>query len=197
MAVNFKMGLGFVLLAGGLFFAQGFLAPFLRQAGWTALVLGVGVWLVYMLTGGARVRLRPVLILVLAMVVVTGFRTLSFQDHGGGIAWQTYSDQRLEQAIGRPVLVEFTADWCLNCKALERTTFKDRKLLETIRSMDVIPLQVDLTRVDETRRKIFDRFGGHAIPYIVLLNGQGQTVQRFTGMVGADTLVDILTSIDG
>ena len=84
LAVNFKMSLGFVLLAGGLFFAQGFLPPFLRQAGWMALVLGIGVWLVFLFTGGARVKLRPVLILVLALTVMTGFRNLSFQDQGGG-----------------------------------------------------------------------------------------------------------------
>ena len=130
-------------------------------------------------------------------MVVAGFRSLSFQDHGEEIAWQVYSDQRVEQAAGRPILVEFTADWCINCKAMERTTFKDKKLLETIDSLGVIPLQVDLTQVDDTRREIFARFGGRAIPYIVLLNGRGQIVQRFTGIVGADTLVDTLKSMDG
>ena len=94
-------------------------------------------------------------------------------------------------------MVEFTADWCINCKAMERTTFTDKKLLEIIGTMGVLPLQVDLTRVDETRREIFERFGGRAIPYVVVLDGQGQLVQRFTGMVGADTLVDIFKAIDG
>lgn len=199
VAVRFKMVLGFILLAGGLFFAHGFLSPFLRQAAWLALLLGIGVWLVLQLTagGGRRMKLRPVLILAMAMMVVTGFRSFSFQDHGQGIAWQVYSDQRVEQAAGRPILVEFTADWCINCKAMERTTFKDQKLLETIDSLGVIPLQVDLTQVDDTRREIFARFGGRAIPYIVLLNGRGEMVQRFTGIVGADTLVDTLKSMDG
>jgi thiol:disulfide interchange protein len=63
--------------------------------------------------------------------------------------------------------------------------------------MGVIALQVDLTRVDEQRRAFFDRFGGRAIPFIVLLDGQGQLVQRYTGVVGADSLVDALSSING
>ena len=197
MAVRFKTMLGFVLLAAGLFFGQGFLPPILRQTGWMALVVGIGVWLVFLFTGGARVRLRPVLILALAIMVVTGFRDISLDDGGEGIPWQVYSDHRLEQSAGQPVLVEFTADWCINCKAMERTTFKDKKLLDIIKTMGVISLQVDLTQVDEQRREIFDRFGGRAIPYIVVLDGQGQLVQRFTGMVGADTLVDTLKSMDG
>lgn len=199
MADRFKTVLGFVLLAAGLFFGQGFLPPILRQAGWMALAVGIGVWLVFLFTGGARVRLRPVLILALAIVVVVGFREISLNDGGEGIPWQVYSDQRLEQSVSadQPVLVEFTADWCLNCKAMQRTTFKDKKLLEIIGTMGVLPLQVDLTQVDEQRREIFDRFGGRAIPFIVVIDGQGQLVQRFTGVVGADTLVDTLKSMDG
>jgi thiol:disulfide interchange protein DsbD len=197
LAVNLKMALGFVLVAGALFFVQGFLPPILRQTGWIALALCFGVWLVVVSTGGSRSRLRPVLVLALAIVVVTGFRDISLDDDPGGIPWQAYSDHRLEQSLGQPVLVEFTADWCINCKTMDRTTFKDKKLLDIIDTMGVIPLQVDLTRVDEQRRAIFDRFGGRAIPYIVVLDGQGQLVQRYTGVVGADTLVDVLRSIAG
>ena len=197
LAVNFKTFLGFVLLAGSLFFIQGFLPPLLQQAGWMALVGAVGAWLVFLFTSGRRVKLRPVLILAMAIVVVAGFRSLSV-DHGAeSIAWQAYSDLRLEQAFGRPVLIEFTADWCINCQAMKRTTYKDNKLRATIETMGVLTLQVDLTQVDEQRRAIFDRFGGRAIPYIVVLDKQGQPVQRYTGVVGADTLVDVLRSIDG
>lgn len=87
LAASIKMLLGFDLLAGGLFFAQVFLSPLLRQAGWMGLVLAIGVWLVFLLTNGSPGRLRPVLILVVAMTVVTGFRNLSFQDPGGEIPW--------------------------------------------------------------------------------------------------------------
>ncbi len=197
LAVNFKMVLGFVLLAASLFFVQGFLPPILRQAGWMALVLGIGVWLVFRFTRGSRVGLRPVLILVLAIVVATGFRDVPLDGGDAGIPWQAYSDHRLAQSVGQPVLVEFTADWCINCKALERTTFNDKRLLDIIGAVGVIPLQVDLTQVDEQRRELFDRFGGRAIPYIVVIDRQGQLVQRFTGMVGAETLVDIFKSMDG
>lgn len=197
LAVNFKTLLGFVLLAGSLFFIQGFLPPLLRQAGWMALVGAIGAWLVFLFTSGRRGKLRQVLILAMAIAVLVVFRNNSLDDGGEGIPWRAFSDQRLEQAFGQPVMVEFTADWCINCKAMERTTYKDNKLLATIETMGVITLQVDLTQVDEQRRAIFERFGGRAIPYIVVLDKQGQLVQRYTGVVGADTLVDVLRSIDG
>lgn len=197
LAVRFKTFLGFVLLAGGLFFIQGVLPNLMRQFAWVALIMSAGIWLVVLLTNNRRTVLRPVLVLALAMMIMAGFRSLSFEDRGAGIPWQAYTNDSIELAVGRPVLVEFTADWCLNCKVLERTTFRDKVLLQTIDALGVLPLQVDLTQVDDARREIFDRFGGRAIPYIVLLNRNGQPVQRFTGMVGADTLVAHLQSMDG
>ncbi len=197
LAANFKTFLGFVLLAGSLFFIQGFLPLFVRQTGWMLLLLATGIWLTVLYAGGTRVKRWHVLILILAIALVVGAWNLSGNHGSEDIAWQVYSEQRLQQAAGRPVLIEFTADWCINCKAMERTTFKDSQLIKIIETMGVTALQVDLTHVDEQRRAIFDRFGGRAIPFVVLLDGQGQLVQRYTGVVGADTLVDALGALNG
>ena len=197
IAVHFKTVLGFALLAGSLFFSQGFLPFVLMKVAWVGLLAGVGIWAVLLFTGGSRKKLRPVLIVALAMLAVTGFRSFSSHAVGAGIAWQPYSDQRLAAASGRAVLVEFTADWCINCKSLEQTTFRKKELLETIDALGVVPLQVDLTQVDDNRRAILTRFGGYAIPYIVLFDKKGQIVKQYTGMVGADTLVENLKAIGG
>jgi thiol:disulfide interchange protein len=162
-----------------------------------ALVSGVGVWLVFRFTSGSRVGMRPALILVLAITVVAGFRGVPLDGGDAGVPWQAYSNHRLAQSVGQPVLVEFTADWCINCRALERTTFKDKTLVDFIGTMGIVPLQVDLTQVDDQRRALFDRFGGRAIPYIVVIDRQGQLVHRFTGMVSAETLMDTFRSMDG
>lgn len=199
LAVNLKTVLGFVLLAGGLFFAQGILPVYTQAGAWMALVMGFGIWVVVQVTAGSagRMKLRSVLVLGIAMATVTGFRSFSFQEIGETVPWQAYSDQRIVQAAGRPVLLEFTADWCINCKALEQTTFKNPKLLKTITTLGVTPLQVDLTQVGDMHRDLFTRYGGRAIPFVVLLNRRGEPVQRFTGMVGAKKLIDSLQSIDG
>ena len=91
----------------------------------------------------------------------------------------------------------FTADWCINCKTLERTTFRNKKLLGAIDALGVVPLRVDLTRVDDSLRQTLARFGGYAIPYIVLLDQNGRKVRQYTGMVGADTLAAQLKAIGG
>jgi thiol:disulfide interchange protein len=145
LAFNFKTFLGFVLLAGSLFFIHGFLPALMASVGWMMLMLAIGVWLVVLLTSAKRMELRAFLILTLAIVVVTGFQGLSSDDGDAGIPWQAYSDLRLAQASGRPVLIDFTAVWCISCKVMENTTFNDKNLIETIETMGVIVLPVDLT----------------------------------------------------
>ena len=189
--------LGFGLLAGGLFFLQGFLPEPWPQVAWMALCVGVGIWLVFLFTSGGRRKMRPVWVVAMTILVVTGFRTFSLHGPAGEIPWQAYSDARMAAASGHAVMVEFTADWCINCKALERTTFRDKELLATIQALKIVPLQVDLTHVDDARRELLARFGGYAIPFTVLLDGQGRMVRHFTGMVGAGTLVESLHAIGG
>lgn len=47
-------------------------------------------------------------------------------DGGGEIAWVYYTPERLAQAqaAGQAVLLDFTADWCLNCKTLEKAVLE-------------------------------------------------------------------------
>ena len=194
---RFKFILGCGLLAGSLFFAQGFLPYPWGPLAWMALGVVLGTWAVFLFTAGARRRLRPILVVIMAMLVVTGLRSIWLYAPAAEIPWQPYSDDRMAAAAGHTILVEFTADWCINCKVLERTTFRDEKLLATIDALNIVPLQVDLTQVDDTRQALLARYGGHAIPYTVLVDGQGRMVRQFTGMVGADTLVESLKSIGG
>ena len=197
LAVTLKKALGFVLLAAGLFFVQGFLGAGLRQAAWLALVMGTGLWLVLQATGGRRARLRPVLIAALAMVVLIGYRDMGFNADTAAIAWQPYAETHIGSGNGGPALIYFSADWCINCRVMSRTTFGEPSLGEQMRRQGITPLKVDLTTTDAESRRIFDRFGGRAIPYVVIVDGRGRPMHRFTGIVGADTLKRSLVEANG
>lgn len=50
---------------------------------------------------------------------------------------QTYSFEQVEQLVEkepRPILLYFHADWCQYCKRLQKTTFKDKKVIEKLNS---------------------------------------------------------------
>jgi thiol:disulfide interchange protein DsbD len=189
-----KTVLGIVLLAAGLFYAQDILPPVYRRIAWLLMAAGSGMALLLKSTTGSAARWRPVGVMALAMVMITGFQHTDWQNGAGGLAWDAYAGTALPPA-DRPVMIYFGADWCVNCRTLERTTFRDEDLRNLVSTRNVRLLKVDLTRPDETRRAVLEQYGGYGIPFIVLLDGRGTAVRRFTGIIGSRTLMAELGAI--
>lgn len=68
-------------------------------------------------------------------------------------------DARVAQAAaaGKPVLLDFYADWCVSCKEMERFTFTDERV--RARLSEVVMLQADVTRNNPDDRALLKRFG--------------------------------------
>lgn len=65
----------------------------------------------------------------------------------GGIIWKPWSREAVEQARkeGHPVLVDFTAKWCLTCKLNKRTSLTAGSVEEKIKELGVVTLRADNT----------------------------------------------------
>lgn len=129
----------------------------------------------------SRPRRLVTLALTLLVVGVTTNRTII--DVGGGeheepaaLAWSQYSETALNDALkqGRTTFVDFTADWCLTCKANERLVLNDPRVIASVKARDVVMLRADWTRQDEVIRQTLARFGKAGVPmYLVYAPKQG------------------------
>jgi len=81
------------------------------------------------------------------------------------------------RAEGKPVLVSFSAEWCVWCKHLDTITFRDAKVARVL-AEQVVPLTVD---IDKTDRELLSRHRIDAPPTIVLLTGDGRELGRIPG----------------
>lgn len=80
-------------------------------------------------------------------------------------------NERLRTA-GRPVMLDFYADWCVSCKEMERFTFTDPAVRQ--RLAPALLLQADVTRNNEADRALLKRFGLFGPPGIVFFDERGQ-----------------------
>jgi protein disulfide-isomerase len=125
-------------------------------------------------------RVFILLVLILAAGTVGWFYSAPGSDQGtkiGKIQWFTDYEQGLSDAreTGQPVMLFFSATWCLSCKSLINGAFSDNRVVKA--SSKVIPVYVD---VDKNPRIAAD-YQIREVPTVFFLNHQGQGVAKFVG----------------
>ena len=98
------------------------------------------------------------------------------------------------RSAGRPVMLDFYADWCVSCKEMERFTFNDPRV--RARLDKALLLQVDVTRNSAADRELLKRFNLFGPPGILFFDAQGRELasQRVIGHQDAAHFLDSLSS---
>ena len=79
--------------------------------------------------------------------------------------WEPFDAATFKAELGKePMLVEFTADWCPNCKFLERSTLTARRVREWQEKYGLKLVRVDLTRPNPEAEALLQALGSSSIP---------------------------------
>ena len=88
--------------------------------------------------------------------------------------WQPYDAAQLAKltAAGRPLLVNFTASWCLTCLVNERNAFTDAAVQQVFRDKGVTLMKGDWTTRDPSITAALAAFGRAGVPLYVVYNSK-------------------------
>jgi thiol:disulfide interchange protein DsbD len=96
------------------------------------------------------------------------------------------------RSAGRPVMLDFYADWCVSCKEMERYTLTDAKVQKKLAG--ALLLKADVTANTDEDRELLRRFRLFGPPGTVFFDASGQEIAtaRFVGFQNAHRFLDTL-----
>ncbi len=93
----------------------------------------------------------------------------------GEIQWIPFDPKLVATATAnqQPILLDFTADWCTACKALEATVIDTPRIHTVLEQLRIIPMQADYTNADEVMTQWIEASGRSGIPLVMLIDSTG------------------------
>ncbi|MCF7957971.1 MAG: thioredoxin family protein, partial [Phycisphaerae bacterium] len=174
--IRLKEGLGFVMLA-----VAGYLV-FLFPPEWHwplvgfCIVLAFALWLAMKVVNAASPVGKRGIVRIVAMVLVAGA--------GWYVLDATKPKEHTEFSLarfvalqneGKNIMVEFTADWCPNCKYVEKTVLKSKEFQDRLLKNDIIFMVADWTQKEPQITQLLNKLGSKSIPFAAVFDGDEPT----------------------
>ncbi|MCH4196281.1 MAG: protein-disulfide reductase DsbD [Serratia liquefaciens] len=194
-----KEAFGFVILALPVFLLERVIGDLWGLRLWSLLGLAFFGWAFALSLKTSRGWARVLQMLLLAAAVIAArplqdwaFGVNSTQQAAPHLNFTQISNVEqlnlaLQQAQGKPVMLDLYADWCVACKEFEKYTFSDAVVQAKL--ANAVLLQADVTANNAEQAALLKHLKVLGLPTILFFNGAGQelTAQRVTGFMDAPT----------
>ncbi|CAM4402204.1 thioredoxin fold domain-containing protein [Corallococcus exiguus] len=103
----------------------------------------------------------------------------------------TFDASQFEQVLaaakkeGRPVLIDFFADWCAACKELDRLTYPSSEVITQAEGSRFLTIKIDATNSEDRLDALMEQLGVEGLPTVAFVNPDGTvlTKPRVTGFL--------------
>ncbi|MFC1476616.1 protein-disulfide reductase DsbD family protein [Fibrobacterota bacterium] len=87
--------------------------------------------------------------------------------------WKEFTPEKLlgAHAIGQHAIIDFTANWCMNCQFNKVTVYHSKEVDELIKQKKIIALKADLTQENEVAESLMHHLGSRSVPFLAIFPG--------------------------
>ncbi|MGO9313941.1 MAG: protein-disulfide reductase DsbD family protein [Syntrophobacteraceae bacterium] len=171
-----RKGMGWVMIGAAAYFVAPIMPDALGVGLLCAIALAAGIHLGWIdSTGGRSVAFKwikkGVGVACIGIACVLIWNALPSE----GVKWTPFSEGALAEAkaSGRPVVVDFYADWCSPCRRLDKLAFHDRSVIGAAK--DFVMIRVDFTKSgDHAKESLAHQYGVSGVPTVIFLKPGGE-----------------------
>ncbi|MDQ3193969.1 MAG: thioredoxin domain-containing protein [Bacteroidota bacterium] len=134
--------------------------------------------------GSSSIVYSKIKYLLAVFAIVLGTWMLKPAEINDTVNWKILTSvESIDQSVSsenKPVMIDFYADWCAQCKELDEYTYTNPEIVELSKSINTI--KVDLTKENDG---ITNKYKIKGLPVVVFLNSEGQEYEdlRVTGFL--------------
>lgn len=195
--VRFKEFAGFVLMGAVVWLISSLHGDLLIPALIMLVGIALGLWMIGNLYNPAsppkhKWSVRAAAALLTALVVGFGWNMQYRSTH---VAWEPFSTQRIEElrSEGQPILIDFTADWCINCKTNEALALDRPQTAQFLKKHGVVAILADYTDESPEIAQWLAMARHDGVPLTLIFpKGQPDQAIPLRGLYTQDQLLDTL-----
>ncbi|AQT67266.1 Thiol:disulfide interchange protein DsbD precursor [Anaerohalosphaera lusitana] len=164
-----------------------------------AVVLSFAVWMWGSWVSYSTPKTKKYIIRIAAVALAVIFAFIFLPQTKSIVEWQEYDQAKIDSALedGQPVLIKFTADWCSNCKVVNKQVYKDPEVAKLINKKGVLPILGDTTTSDMPATIGLKSTYGYSrgfVPMTLVLLPDGEKIDLF-GIFDKSELTEILEGL--
>jgi len=175
-----KKAEGFALIAMAFYFLRPLTGDEVFRWGVAASLLIGAAYLFLVRSAGPRGG-RMMRVACASLLLVAGAAFAIPRSTGSGLQWKKY-DKAAVSSAGKPIVIDFYADWCIPCKELDEKTFSNRDVAGELGRFTRV--KADLTKPEDPAvQELTKKYRIVGVPTIVFLDSSGRELdaQRLTG----------------
>ena len=116
---------------------------------------------------------------------------------GSHITWTEDFDAGKSKALtqGRPLLVDFGADWCSACQEIERDVLSDPRVVAEAQRFVAVRVDLSTEKATDAKWALLKGYDQPGLPLVVLHHSDGSEAVRVTGMLESDEFLEMMADV--